>query len=112
MQAADDVFRTFVTCDKSGRRDFNEILKCTKPLFVSTMTNPMVRRYSDATIFPTQYSELFECDADMKRVVKAYEDAKYDLYYCFESNLTQTSRVGVVFFKLEAGAPKILKLKL
>jgi hypothetical protein len=112
---ANATFVNFLRCSRllDERRNESEVHTCVAQNLASKTSAHMVDRYSQALVFPNEYTELFDCDPATTKLVVQFEDGDYDFFKCFRSNIfAPRTRIGVVLFKMEHGSPKILRLKM
>lgn len=77
---------------------------------VSGTSEGHVIRFSQAVSFLKEAVQLEVCSEEMTRRVQRFAEPDFDYMLCFPSPVKQ-DKPGVVFFRQEAGVPRILRIQ-
>ena len=103
-------FESFLRCD--GQNSENQLLSCMKQFLTRETGHKLSVRYSFIFQSRMKISSPFQCDARQANLISMFEESKFDLYLCFDSDYSGEKKVGIVFFRTENGIPLISKIKL
>lgn len=111
QKLAQQIFSQFLKCPSKTEDD---LINCIKPMFSDDLGQNRVRSYSQLFYITSKVSEPFVCDSKTQESIKNFENTAFDIYLCFNSDLRgkDSTKPGIVFFKIEKNGAKISKLKL